>query len=117
MPDSSKPQEAEQPLTVLFNVISRFVLKRMRMYTNKEWLMNDDIVEAYECEVFKDVVSGAKIEISLDGENAIEVLPEAESNDAYIVEAGEYKIKDDGNVLVYVFKHKDGKYTFRVVKA
>ena len=94
--------------------------KKLSVKNSTEWLKDENIVEAYEYVYFKEAAAGSKISLSVkNGENydALTVTPfESDENNNYVVDNGEYKIKETANTSIFLYKMKDGTWKFAAKK-
>lgn len=94
--------------------------KKLSVRGNTNWIKDENILEAYEYVYYKDAQAGSNISFKIkDGEDlkALTVLPlNSEENDNYILENGEYKIKETANTAIYLYKMADGTWKFAAKK-
>ena len=96
--------------------------KPLTIRTKKDWLLDDNIVEAYQYEHYSNAEAGSTITFSVaehNGNNktSLTITPDdSTDNDNYVEDNGVYKIKETANTSIYVFKLKDGSWKFRAAK-
>jgi hypothetical protein len=92
--------------------------KALEIYRNKNWLLDDNILEANSYEYYKDASAGSTISFTLTDGSALNATPrDVATNNNYVVENGVYKIKDTANTTIILYKMVDGSYQFEARKA